>query len=290
MELLLDCLLLKSNEYYAYIWFPRLKICFQALVLGIARLPVSAPAYVDNNRNSHNARGSTESDLHDPNDDHDDGSNPTTSSLNRNISGISSSLIGTDHILSSSCKSNVSGSIQSSGIGHESSNTFGSLITRSSLAGLLRSSLPLVNDVQLLTLAQISLLVPGPAPSNSLTNVCGPVSSGAHPIDDHQPTSPTTVLSERERLVNTLARHCTPSQPVTSNIDIGNNQNLSESASDISNTTSTSCSSVGLTSSASYKSSNPRVLAILDILRKDIEKNLVSFDFIFLIFQMFIDK
>lgn len=68
------------------------------------------------------------------------------------------------------------------------------------------------------------------------------------------------LTSEREKLINTLARHCTAQQSgeqqQSGTIDIGNSGTLS-----ISNTV--------------YRSTNSKVLDVLDILRRDLEKSQV---------------
>ncbi|CAH8618564.1 unnamed protein product [Heterobilharzia americana] len=252
-------------------WRPEV---LQALVLGISRLPQSAPAFVDSNRNTHVTEGSVESSLGDSNSQSDsDNSSTSTSTLNRTNSVIPNVISGAE--LGSGVfgfTSTISSSSQS--VSPEShSTTTGSMVTRSSLAGLLRSSLPLINDVQLLALAQIALLVPGPTSSGVVTGTPGGGGASTYPSSDgiNESVSPASVLSERERLVNTLARHCPPipvgttaASTMTTTISSDSNLLFESTASQIS-------ASIGGVS-GSYKSSNPRVLAALDALRKDIER------------------
>lgn len=161
---------------------------------------------------------------------------------------------------------------------------------------LLRASLTLVNDLNLLALAQIAFLVPGPQPSTPTSAGSGPSSTVTTPVTPDAPVgdplSPGLQLSDRERLINVLTRHCvSTSLSLSSGTGVGTGENSTTTRS--SNGTnepieSTPPSTIQVTGSnwaplgsgtggtVIYKSSNPRVLNALDLLRKDVEKCLVS--------------
>ncbi|KAK4474937.1 hypothetical protein MN116_000751 [Schistosoma mekongi] len=268
---------LTCNEFGLSVVFRWRPEVLQALVLGISRLPQSAPAFVDINRNTHVTEGSAESSLGDNTGQSDsDNNSSSTSSFVRNNSVMSNVMSGNElgnftNTLNHSTSQNVISEPHSALI-------TGPIVTRANLAGLLRSSLPLINDVQLLALAQVALLVPGPT-SFSIGTGGGMSSSGGgggastHPslssssatntdgANDSISSSPV-ILSERERLVNTLARHCSisPAGSAATSSSTNDSNLLFESSSQQSS------------SSGSYKSSDPRVLAALDVLRKDIER------------------
>ncbi|VDQ13394.1 unnamed protein product [Trichobilharzia regenti] len=263
--------------------------------MGISRLPQSAPAFVDSNRNTHVTEGSVESSLTDAtgqSDSDNNSSTNTSSTLNRNSSIVSSVVLSGSDLSSSlttgfnSSSSSLTLNSQSSTVDSHSTTPLGSLVTRVNLAGLLRSSLPLVNDVQLLTLAQIALLMPGPTSSSGI------VSAGASSIAGGASTYPSssdnvselaspapTVLSEREKIVNTLARHCiltptgTATAATTTPAAVNDSNLLYESTGSQAGGGGISASGAA---SGSYKSTNPRVLAALDALRRDIERCHVS--------------
>ncbi|CAH8624819.1 unnamed protein product [Schistosoma guineensis] len=265
-------------------WRPEV---LQALVLGISRLPQSAPAFVDIDRNTHITEGSVESSLNDNTGQSDSDNNSSnisslvrTNSMMSNIisnNELGNNIIGFTNVLNSTCQNT----------NPESYSTItGSIVTRANLAGLLRSSLPLINDVQLLALAQVALLVPGPTSTNlgtgGMSSSSGTNVSSIHPLSSGTTTTVTTTttdvssinesvstapsLSERERLVNTLARHCN----ITS---VGSTGTLSTTDSNLLFESGTQQSGTAAGTTGSYKSSNPRVLAALDVLRKDIEKS-----------------
>ncbi|KAH8862798.1 Negative elongation factor B [Schistosoma japonicum] len=273
---------LTCNEFGLSVVFRWRPEVLQALVLGISRLPQSAPAFVDINRNTHVTEGSAESSLGDN----------TVQSGSDNNSSSTSSFVHTPSMMSNVMSGNELGNFTNT-LNHSTSQNIssephsalisGSIVTRANLAGLLRSSLPLVNDVQLLALAQVALLVPGPT-SSSIGTGGGGMSSGGggggastHPSlssssatntdSANDSISSPIILSERERLVNTLARHCSisPAGNVATSSSTNDSNLLFESSSQQSS------------SSGSYKSSDPRVLAALDVLRKDIERCYVSF-------------
>ncbi|TNN12335.1 Negative elongation factor B isoform 2 [Schistosoma japonicum] len=268
---------LTCNEFGLSVVFRWRPEVLQALVLGISRLPQSAPAFVDINRNTHVTEGSAESSLGDN----------TVQSGSDNNSSSTSSFVHTPSMMSNVMSGNELGNFTNT-LNHSTSQNIssephsalisGSIVTRANLAGLLRSSLPLVNDVQLLALAQVALLVPGPT-SSSIGTGGGGMSSGGggggastHPSlssssatntdSANDSISSPIILSERERLVNTLARHCSisPAGNVATSSSTNDSNLLFESSSQQSS------------SSGSYKSSDPRVLAALDVLRKDIER------------------
>nr|CDS33580.1 negative elongation factor B [Hymenolepis microstoma] len=137
-------------------------------------------------------------------------------------------------------------------------------VTRAELASLLRTSLPLHSDLQLIVLALCAKLVPA-TPSTPTT----PGSAGAAtPMPnffvstggDLPFTVPRSVgSSERERMMNALSRHIEftatgegEENPVTSP----------------SGTTGTNASGAG----ASFKSTNPKVLEAFEWLKKDFER------------------
>ncbi|CAI2733519.1 unnamed protein product [Schistosoma spindalis] len=279
--------LISNNKFGLSVIFRWRPEVLQALVLGISRLPQSAPAFVDIDRNTHITEGSVESSLNDNTGQSDSDNNSSnisslvrTNSMMSNIisnNELGNNIIGFTNVLNSTCQNT----------NPESYSTItGSIVTRANLAGLLRSSLPLINDVQLLALAQVALLVPGPTntslgtggmSSSSGTNVSSihPLSSGTTTTvtttttdvsSINESVSPAPSLSEREKLVNTLARHCN----ITS---VGSTGTLSTNDSNLLFESSTQQSGTAAGSTGSYKSSNPRVLAALDVLRKDIEKS-----------------
>ncbi|CAH8861151.1 unnamed protein product [Trichobilharzia szidati] len=285
------------NKYGLSVVFRWRPEVLQALVLGISRLPQSAPAFVDSNRNTHVTEGSVESSLADgtgQSDSDNNSSTNTSSTLNRSSSVVSNVLSGSDlssNITAGFNTSSLTSNSQSSTAESHSTTPTGSIVTRVSLAGLLRSSLPLNNDVQLLALAQIALLVPGPtsSSSSSSSSSSGIVGAGASSIPGGASTYPSSssdnvtselaspapvVLSEREKIVNTLARHCiltptgTAATTATSTTAVNDLNLLFEST----GSQAGGGSSASGGASGSYKSTNPRVLAALDALRKDIER------------------
>ncbi|CAH8660153.1 unnamed protein product [Schistosoma rodhaini] len=280
--------LISNNKFGLSVIFRWRPEVLQALVLGISRLPQSAPAFVDIDRNTHITEGSVES-LNDNTGQSDSDNNSSnisslvrTNSMMSNIipnNELGNNSIGFTNVLNPTCQNT----------NPESYSTItGSIVTRANLAGLLRSSLPLINDVQLLALAQVALLVPGPTNTNlgtsGMSNSGGTNVSSIHPLSSGTTTSTTATttttdlssinesvssapsLSEREKLVNTLARHCN----ITS---VGSTGTLPTTDSNLLFESSTQQSSTVAGSTGSYKSSNPRVLAALDVLRKDIEKS-----------------
>ncbi|KAF5404424.1 hypothetical protein PHET_02179 [Paragonimus heterotremus] len=144
-------------------WRPEI---LQALVLGLVRLPPAASAFVDSGRTGSLARTVGSSTLNDNGVQMDNGSETTDmSNLELTVSSAVSS--NTTDSLSTTRPSVKSGSAaigQGGGNGvSETRPTSGRvLITRAELASLLRASLALVNDLQLLVLAQLALMVPGP--------------------------------------------------------------------------------------------------------------------------------
>nr|CAH8862712.1 unnamed protein product [Trichobilharzia regenti] len=129
---------------------------------------------------------------------------------------------------------------------------------------------------------QIALLMPGPTSSSGI------VSAGASSIAGGASTYPSssdnvselaspapTVLSEREKIVNTLARHCiltptgTATAATTTPAAVNDSNLLYESTGSQAGGGGISASGAA---SGSYKSTNPRVLAALDALRRDIER------------------
>uniref|UniRef100_A0A5K4FE84 Negative elongation factor B n=1 Tax=Schistosoma mansoni TaxID=6183 RepID=A0A5K4FE84_SCHMA len=281
--------LISNNKFGLSVIFRWRPEVLQALVLGISRLPQSAPAFVDIDRNTHITEGSVESSLNDNTGQSDSDNNSSnisslvrTNSMMSNIipnNELGNNSIGFTNVLNPTCQNT----------NPESYSTItGSIVTRANLAGLLRSSLPLINDVQLLALAQVALLVPGPTNTNlgtsGMSNSGGTNVSSIHPLSSGTTTSTTATttttdvssinesvssapsLSERERLVNTLARHCN----ITS---VGSTSTLPTTDLNLLFESSTQQSGTTAGSTGSYKSSNPRVLAALDVLRKDIEKS-----------------
>lgn len=261
----------------------------QALVLGIARLPVSAPAFVDSRSQEQNGLASDSARMT------EDNTSPLdiTSSSMRNVLSLecaSAKLPG-----GGKCSDSTSGGglaprgtvAANNHASHEShtaatsieAKTSATMITRAELASLLRASVLPVNDLQLLALTQLALLVPGPTATGRSTTAAGATGGGGgsttsasvlpqqRPAASHSlvdpPSSdaPTASLSERERLLNTLTRHCVVNPIIT--------VPTSTDASAVSDANPT-------TVAGSYRSSDPRVLLAVDVLRRDVERALVS--------------
>ncbi|TPP62508.1 Negative elongation factor B [Fasciola gigantica] len=278
-----------ASSSVCFRWRPEV---LQALVLGISRLPSSSPAFVDASRASHRASGQDSSSLGDNRSQIDVVANSTENAP-------------TEHNPATGpATGEHQGVTMSSGAG-KSSSTAGHhhhtgplsesrliavmpTITRTELAMLLRASLTLVNDLSLLALAQIAFLVPGPQPGTPTSSTVGcstgsgmsstvttPVTPDA-PVGD--PLSPGLQLSDRERLINVLARHCASTGAGPSS---GTGTGTATAAEPVESTPPTTiqvtgsnwapiCS--GTVGTTMYKSSNSRVLSALELLRKDVER------------------
>ncbi|KAG5443967.1 Negative elongation factor B [Clonorchis sinensis] len=234
-------------------WRPEV---LQALVLGIARLPHSVPAFVDVSRSIHGSTNTGSVGMVDNTNQMETG-NSGSDAADSELLGPGPISVGTGD---SGATSSTAGQVRSaSGSGHGgllsdsrmvSSST---MITRAELATLLRASLTLVGDLQLLALAQLALLVPGPNASGS---ACSNTNASLLSSTDTGPLEPLSpVMTERERLTNTLARHCT-------SVAVSDTPVPTEAPPSVA------------TTSGPYKSADPRVLQALDFLRKDIDRSL----------------
>lgn len=226
----------------------------QALTLGIANLPPSAPAFVDSSRSSSRSMNAGSSSLV------SGGSQADNMTANTDAVGSNTPLNSTDSM--STSVPNKPGAPTSHG-GHfpePQTSSSVSFITRAELASLLRASLALVNDLQLLVLAQLALLIPGPGPSSTTSGATSSLlpPTDSSPLDSPTPSSPTA--RERERLLATLTRHCAP--PPT-----GSSETTQDTVAP--SITPSAASSI-------YKSSDHRVLLALDALRRDVDKNMAS--------------
>ncbi|CAL8075888.1 unnamed protein product [Calicophoron daubneyi] len=237
----------------------------QALVLGIALLPPSAAAFIESGRNVHRTDGSAPSTINDDGT-HIDSNSSDTSGPRHSGPAQPGGKSGDGIPSSSGCLgSGKSGSSTGHASNLLSSNTI--MITRSELAALLRASLTLTSDLHLLALAQIALLVPGPSPPSSISSSAATSLPPTLAEGQLEIVSPTPTLSERERLLNTLARHCTTST----------NTEAQASTSDTNPSTPQVTAPSGASSNPSsniFKSSDPRVLLALEAVRKEVEKGL----------------
>ncbi|VDL85386.1 unnamed protein product [Schistocephalus solidus] len=266
---------------YSFRWRPE---CLQALALGIATLPASSDESSSNAPTLHGA-GSSSS-----------GSGGTVSAVER--TGVA---VGADnHSSTASIKLNRSASTGSSEHTKVSSpikQLQSPAVTRAELASLLRASLPLQNDLQLLVLALLSRLVPGTAVGGGSAGSTGASQPSATPMPSYfSSTSAVAInaslssqLSERERLINTLSRHCNftmESQPPSSASALGCDQAPEPATSTAVDSvalntpglsSTTTGGTVASTAGAVYRTSNPKVLEALEVLRRDFERTTVSF-------------
>ncbi|VDP79740.1 unnamed protein product [Echinostoma caproni] len=160
-----------ASSAVCFRWRPEV---LQALVLGISRLPSSCSAFVDANRPGHHAAGPDSSTLGDNGPQIDVGANTTGGSVTEHNSATGSTT--SEH--SAGTMPGGSGKAVST-TGHSGPlfdnriATSMPMISRAELAMLLRASLTLVNDLNLLALAQIALLVPGPQPGTPTSGTSG---------------------------------------------------------------------------------------------------------------------
>ncbi|KAA3677672.1 uncharacterized protein DEA37_0006489 [Paragonimus westermani] len=195
-----------------------LSFFIRTLVLGLVRLPPTAPAFVDNTRAGSLARSVGSSTFNDNSVQMDNGSEATDmSNLELTVSsGVSSN---TTDSLSTTRPGVKSGSATigqgvGSGVSEMRSTPGRVLITRAELASFLRASLVLVNDLQLLALAQLALMVPGPGNLGAASHLLPAAETSQVEIP-----SPTSLsMSERERWTHTLARHCVSVSSIVSDI------------------------------------------------------------------------
>ncbi|KAL7058282.1 hypothetical protein AAHC03_017110 [Spirometra sp. Aus1] len=273
---------------YGFRWRPE---CLQALALGIAALPVSSDEASSKAPTLHGAGGSSSSGVA--------GSGGTGMSVSAaERTGVA---VGADnHPSSASIKLSRSASTGSSDHTKVSSpikQSQSPAVTRAELASLLRASLPLQNDLQLLVLALLSRLVPGTTAGGAASGSTGASQPSATPMPSYfSSTSAVAInpalssqLSERERLINTLSRHCnfaTESQPLPSTpvSTTGFDQtaelagaSASTAVDSVALTTAglsatTTGGTVASTAGAVYRTSNPKVLEALEVLRRDFER------------------
>uniref|UniRef100_A0A5K3F509 Negative elongation factor B n=1 Tax=Mesocestoides corti TaxID=53468 RepID=A0A5K3F509_MESCO len=202
----------QSQLTVGFRWRPE---CLQALSLGIASLPVSSE---------------------------ESGAN----------AGAVSSTGASESAVSEKTSSAGTDSQPSPVPGISLSSSPSSVVTRAELASLLRASLPLQSDLQLLVLAQSAKLVSSAAPSTT------PGSTGpATPMPNFFASTELTISansrsgSERERLINTLSRH----------VEYPQQEGAKEE-----------CVVASPPPSAGFKTSNPKVLEALEWLRRDLER------------------
>ncbi len=141
-----------------------------------------------------------------------------------------------------------------------------SVVTRAELASLLRASLPLQTDLQLLVLAQAARLVPATAGSGTATPGAGgpvtPTPVAATPIPNFFPTDIAAAArpggGEREKLINTLSRH----------VEVVQQSDQEPLASPPPTGASTTTPVPG----AVFKTSNAKVVEALEVLKRDLER------------------
>eukprot|EP00108_Taenia_solium_P000827 TsM_000731800 transcript=TsM_000731800 gene=TsM_000731800 len=220
-------------------WRPE---CLQAISLGIASLPVSS-------EDSTTGDGAPV---------------PTTPATSEggSSSGFMSekSSVGTTDSSASSTTGASSPLSSAAAVSSTATNASTSIVTRAELASLLRTSLPLQSDLQLLVLAQCAKLVPA-TPSTPTT----PGSTGAvTPMPNFFAATELTVStnvaprggSERERLLNALSRHVEC-----------HSQESSSGAGEDHSITSPPLTPTG------FKSSNVKVVEALETLRRELERS-----------------
>ncbi|KAF8568608.1 hypothetical protein P879_01962 [Paragonimus westermani] len=196
-------------------WRPEI---LQALVLGLVRLPPTAPAFVDSTRAGSLARSVGSSTFND-NSVQMDSSSETTDISNLELTVSSAVSSNTTDSLSTTRPGVKSGSATigqgvGSGVSEMRSTPGRVLITRAELASFLRASLALVNDLQLLALAQLALMVPGPGNLGVASHLLPAAETSQVDIPSPTPLS----MSERERWTHTLARHCVSVSSTVSDI------------------------------------------------------------------------
>ncbi|KAL5104971.1 Negative elongation factor B [Taenia crassiceps] len=218
-------------------WRPE---CLQAISLGIASLPVSSE---------------------DPTAG-DGAPVPTTPTMSEggSSSGFMSEKSSVGATDSASSATGATSPLSSAAVVSTATNTSTSIVTRAELASLLRTSLPLQSDLQLLVLAQCAKLVPA-TPSNPTTpGSTGSVTPMPNFFSATELTVSTNVAprgsSERERLLNALSRHVEyPSQESSTGAGEDN-----------------SVTSPPLTPTG-FKSSNAKVVEALETLRRELERS-----------------
>ncbi|KAH9282001.1 Negative elongation factor B [Echinococcus granulosus] len=217
--------------------------CLQAISLGIASLPVSSD---DSTTGSGASVPST----------------PATSDGGSGSGFMSekSSAGATDPSPASSTTGATSPLPSATAVSTIANNASFSTVTRAELASLLRTSLPLQSDLQLLVLAQCAKLVPA-TPSTPTT----PGSTGAvTPMPNFFSTTEMGVstnvaprsVSEKERLLNALSRHV-EYPPQESSSGAGEDHSVV---------------SPPLTPTG-FKSSNAKVVEALETLRRELERS-----------------
>ncbi|KAM7536528.1 hypothetical protein Aperf_G00000088135 [Anoplocephala perfoliata] len=220
-----------SQPTVGFRWRPE---CLQAIAIGIASLPASSEESAKGSRN----RVSTADDrpgVMDKSNSNVTTETPSVASASVTGGGATSPSVVTDSV----------------------SNNASSVVTRAELASLLRNSLPLQSDLQLLVLAQCAKLVPM-TPTTPTT----PGSAGAATPMPNFFAAPGDVSmvsrggSERERMMNALSRH----------IEFAVNQE-GEDNPVISPTANLAAIPGG------FKSTNPKVLEAFEWLKKDMEKS-----------------
>ncbi|BHF74619.1 hypothetical protein SprV_0501770500 [Sparganum proliferum] len=277
-----------ASPSYGFRWRPE---CLQALALGIAALPVSSDEASSKAPTLHGAGGGGGGSAG------VGGSGGTGGAAER--TGVA---VGADnHPSAASIKLHRSASTGSSA-DHTSpikqSQSPAAAVTRAELASLLRASLPLQNDLQLLVLALLSRLVPGTTAAGGGGASGGASQPSATPMPSYFSSTSainpalSSQLSERERLINTLSRHCNfateSSQPLLPTSSVSAVTGFDQTAepagastavdsvalttAGLSATTATGGTVASTAGGAVYRTSNPKVLEALEVLRRDFER------------------
>ena len=224
-----------SNVAIGFRWRPE---CLQTICLGIASLPPGS-------------------------EDLTTAGDGTVASTTASTEGTAEkpSTSGTDTSAAPSTSGVTSPTAAASAAGASGST---SLVTRAELASLLRTSLPLQSDLQLMVLAQCAKLVPAtPLTPNT------PASAGAAtPMPSFFAPNEQQITSrggsERDRMLNALSRHV-EAFPILQQPEGGEEGTIASPTSHNSTSASTG-----------FKSSNPKVVEALDALRRDLERSTVS--------------
>lgn len=216
-------------------WRPE---CLQAIAIGIASLPTSSEEPVKGSRNRVSASDDRPG-VMDKSSSNVIAETPSVASTSVTGGGTTSPSVVTDSVL----------------------NNASSIVTRAELASLLRNTLPLQSDLQLLVLAQCAKLMPM-TPTTPTT----PGSAGAAtPMPNFFAASGDMSVvprgsNERERMMNALSRH----------IEFAVNQE-GEDNPVISPTAANTAVIPG-----GFKSVNPKVLEAFEWLKKNMERSSVS--------------
>ncbi|VDM19888.1 unnamed protein product [Hydatigera taeniaeformis] len=223
---------------FGFRWRPE---CLQAVSLGIASLPLSSEESTIGDGTSTptpvTSEGSSGS-----------GFIPEKSSVGTtDSSSTTSTTVATSPLSSVSAASSTA------------TNAGTSIVTRAELASLLRTSLPLQSDLQLLVLAQCAKLVPTVPSTPTTPGSAGAVTPMPNFFTSTELAMSTNVAprasSERERLLNALSRHV-EYPPQESSSSAGEDHSVN---------------SPPLTPTG-FKSSNAKVVEALESLRRELER------------------